>query len=120
MNRSTIGTITLAATLALGGAFALPAGAVDVEAINKAATAADHEALASEYDQEAAAARKEAARHRSMAEAYASGVKYGKVPHSGKGSMKLHCERLVEHFEAQATEAEALAALHRQLAAEKK
>ena len=74
--------------------------------------AADHEALAAEYDQEAAAARKEAAKHREMAAAYAAGVAYGKVGHSGKGSMKLHCERLAEHYESLAKEADSLAALH--------
>lgn len=114
MTRRTMIGLLLAAA-ALGG-FVTPAGAVSVEAVTKASTPADHEALAAEYEQEAAEARKEAAKHRSMAEAYASGVKYGKVGHSGKGSMKLHCERLAEHHESLAEEAEALAALHRELA----
>lgn len=115
MTRSFVTMTLLATATALGGIVA-PAGAVTVEAVTKASTPADHEALAAEYDQEAAAARKEAAKHRDMAAAYSAGVSYGKVGHSGKGSMKLHCERLAEHYESLAKDADALAALHRQLA----
>jgi len=118
MIRSSINATILAATLAAFGSVAVPAGAVSVEAITNASTPADHEAIAAEYDKEAAAARAEAAKHQHMIDAYASGVKYGKVSHSAKGSMKLHCERLVQHYEGLAAEADALAALHRQLATE--
>ena len=119
MIRPSINTLMFATTLAALAGVAIPAGAVSLEAVEKASTPADHEALAAEYDQQAVDARKEAEKHRSMAAAYASGVKYGKVGHSGKGSMKLHCERLAEHYESLAKDAESLAALHRQLATQK-
>jgi len=119
MTRQIITATILAGTVAVFAGFATPAAAVSVEAVKNASTPADHEALAAEYDKEAADAHGEAAKHRKMAETYAAGVKYGKVTHSAKGSMKLHCERLAEHFESVAQDAEALAGLHRQLAAQK-
>jgi len=119
MIRQSVTATILAAAVAAVTGIATPAAAVSVEAVKNASTPADHEALAAEYDKEAADARQQAAKHKHMAESYAAGVKYGKVVGSGKGSMKLHCERLAEHFEAVAQDAEALAGLHRQLATQK-
>jgi hypothetical protein len=109
----------LAAAVGAVTALPMPAGAVSAEEIEKASTPADHEALAAQYQQEASDARAEAAKHLAMAKAYASGVTYAKVQHGGKGAMKLHCERLAEHYDSVAAEADALAAFHSELAAKK-
>jgi hypothetical protein len=114
-----LAAMTLAATVGVLVAMPMAAHAVSPEAVEKASTPADHEALAAQYDQEATEDREEAAKHRAMADTYGSGVTYGKVAHSGKGAMKLHCQRLAEHYEAAAKEADALAAFHRELAGKK-
>ncbi len=79
--------------------------------IEAAQTRADHEALALNYDREAAAARAKAAEHRNMARSYRG--------RSG-GSMEAHCNSLVRNYESVATEFEGLAADHRQMAAQAK
>ena len=79
--------------------------------ISSAKTAADHEALAAEYESEAAAARAKAAEHRKMAESYKTlgGAAIGKL------HLDEHCERLVKSYEKAATESEAMAS-HREMA----
>ncbi len=94
------------------------AGEISGEAIAKAETAADHQALAEAYDAIAADARVQAEKHRKMANAYR-----GKRTPKGRSAitsaaMKLHCTRLASQYEATAAEAEMLADLHRELAAE--
>ena len=76
--------------------------------IEIAVTRADHEALALSYDREAAAARDKAATHRKMAKAYV-GARSGPT-------MQAHCTALVRDYESVATEYDALATLHRQIA----
>jgi hypothetical protein len=120
MIRRTITATILAGALAALVGGATPAHAVSAEEIAKASTPADHQALAAQYAKEAADARAQAAKHRKMAETYTSGVSNPKVSSSTKGSMKLHCERLAHDFDAVAQEADALAAMHRELAAKKK
>jgi hypothetical protein len=78
-----------------------------------AKTAADHEALATHYDQLAADARKEAATHREMAKTYGSGSS------SGKGTfvkMPQHCTAIAKNLEVTAKEYDAMARAHRELA----
>jgi len=118
MIRRHITMLVLGGTMGAFSALPITAQAVSVEAIESADTPAAHEALAAEYEKEAATAREEAAKHRKMADAYASSVSYGKVKHGGRSAMKQHCERLAEHYEASAKEADALAKMHRDLVAE--
>lgn len=77
--------------------------------------AADHEAIASIYDAQAAVAKKKAAEHRRMGESYKGmGTAIGKG--SGASSMAQHCESLVKSFEQEAAQYEAMAQVHRDLA----
>jgi hypothetical protein len=82
--------------------------------ISGAKTAADHDALASRYDQQAAAARAKAAEHRSMGQTYKSfsGGKGG----LGASAMPQHCESLAKSFEEQARMYATMAATERELA----
>jgi hypothetical protein len=82
--------------------------------VSGAKTAADHQALASRYDQEAAQAKAKAAEHRHMGQTYKSysGGKGG----LGGSSMPRHCENLAKSFDEQARMYETMAATERQLA----
>jgi hypothetical protein len=90
-------------------------------AIENAKTAADHEALAAYFEGEAKASRSRAERHRRMSALYG---KYPK-PSGTKGTraslskaMPPHCDKLVASEEAAAGEYDAMAAAHREMAAE--
>ena len=76
-----------------------------------ASTSAEHAALATYYDREAASARASAAEHRSRA------LRYPSIsgPRGG-GSMRAHCNSVAQNYEAIATEYVGLAADHRGLA----
>jgi hypothetical protein len=80
--------------------------------ISAAKTAADHEAIAAQYEREAAAARAEAAEHRKMAESYK------KVGGAGIGKLHLdaHCEKLAKSYDEVAQQDEELAKAHREMA----
>jgi hypothetical protein len=101
-----------AACLAL--AFALSAAPaladdhdVDSSAIESASTPAQHQALADQFKSKAAAARREAARHRAMGKAYAGG-RMARSPQPPS----THCTKLADLYDAQANEYDALAAAH--------
>jgi hypothetical protein len=95
---------------------AQPAAKFDLEkAITEAKTAADHEAIASYYEREAATAKDKAAEHHRLAETYRSMAATGRAPLQPMG---LHCEQLVRTYESEATENAALATAHRQMARE--
>jgi hypothetical protein len=86
------------------------------ELVQNAKTAADHEAIAKLYDDEAAMARKKAAEHRKMGAEYthfAAGGTKGQLAHF---DMPKHCSSLVKSYENAAKEAEAMAAAHREAA----
>ena len=110
--------MSLATVVALVVVLALPSVPVgaeedfDVEkAFGAAKTAADHEAIAAHYDEEAIAAGEKAAKHRKMAASY----KKKGGPEIAKWQLDLHCERLAESYEKAAAESAALALMHRQL-----
>jgi PBP1b-binding outer membrane lipoprotein LpoB len=84
--------------------------------IESATTRADHESLAARYDKEAASARATAVEHRKMAQSYQGMVAGGR----GGASMVAHCNAIVRSQESIAVEFEAMAAAHRQLAAQAK
>jgi type III secretory pathway component EscR len=79
-----------------------------------AKTAADHEALAAYYQEEAKEASAEAKFHENMLRRW-SGPAPGKQSFN---AMKPHCERLIKSYQEAAESYEALAKLHTQLAEE--
>ena len=85
------------------------------KAIMGAKTSADHEAIASYYDREAATAKDKAAEHRRLAETYRNIAATGRAPLQPMG---IHCEQLVRTYESAAAENAALATAHRQMAQE--
>lgn len=85
-------------------------GALEQVLIESATTPQQHEALAKYYDAKAAAARAEAANHRSIAKAYAGG-KFAQV-----AAMKEHCEKLAALYDQQAEQFAMLASMQREQA----
>ena len=81
--------------------------------IQSATTKADHEALATHYEQEAKALQAKAADHRRMGQAYAKSGGYAVA----KGNLLQHCEALAATYERAASENMELAKQHRQLVA---
>lgn len=104
----------IAAVMLSGSAWAaneMPVSATQIEA---AKTPADHEAIATAYDKEAARLESMAKDHVAMARSYraaAVGTK-GSAP----AAMAAHCNKLMTQYEAAAQENRALAAAHRQMA----
>ena len=91
--------------------------------IQSATTKADHEALATHYEQEAKALQAKAADHRSMAQAYAKRGDYLQTKSNlalgyvgTKSSLVQHCDSLASKYQEAAGENLELAKLHRQLA----
>jgi len=110
--------IVVAAALAIAGAAGGSTAWAQSDAAAKvtaAKTAPDHEALAAQYEKQAAAAKAEAATHRRMGEAYK-----GSTTATGKGSgvsaMPQHCDTIAKSFEEQAKMYEAMAGTERELA----
>lgn len=92
-----------------------PAGKMthDMDAmIQSATTKADHEALATHYEEEAKALQAKAAEHRAMAQAYSKGGGYLQT----KSNLLQHCDVLASKYQEAADENLALAKQHRRLA----
>ena len=106
--------VTLAVAVLAGPSVGAGAGEEEkVEAmIESAATRADHEALATYFEQQAAEARASAERHERM------GARYEKTggPAIAKFHLDRHCENLAKAYERAAKENEALASAHRTIA----
>jgi hypothetical protein len=105
-------TVLLALALAQG-ATAFTVANVTAQEVVLPATAAEHEALAKKYRDEAAGHRKSAADHKKMADAYAKShyaPKTGDNPWTVK--MQKHCAALVQDYEKLATDAEKMADFH--------
>ena len=105
-------SLALALALALGGA-AIAVDYAAAQEVTLPATAADHEALAKKYREEAASSRKSATEHKKMAEAYAkehAKPKTGTNPFIVK--MQKHCAALVQDYEKLATDSEKMAEYH--------
>lgn len=109
-------TAIVAVSLPTGWAAAAAEGSATAQKVQAAKTAADHEALAKEYEKEATAAKAKAAEHRSMAEAYKGmpAISGGKV--GAASAMPQHCESLAKSFDQQAEMYSAMAASERELA----
>jgi hypothetical protein len=104
----------LALAFAFAGAPALAGPTAD--AVEKAQTPADHEAIAKTYDEEAKALRAKANDHRQMARRYSRPASF-KGSRVG-GAMEGHCKKLASNYDETAESAEALAADHREMAKE--
>lgn len=83
-----------------------------LQQIEAARAPAEHQALVTYYEREAADARAKAADHRKMARSYQAG--------RGGASMPAHCNSIVSRYEGIATDYDAMAASHRQTAQEAK
>src|SRR5262245_61199012 len=114
---------TMVALVVIAGALCLPAGRTSARPaksmgamITGAKTAADHEALAAQYDKDAADAKAKAAEHRKMGAAYKGqpAVSGGKA--AGVSAMPEHCEGLAKSYEEQAQMYTAMATAERDLA----
>ncbi len=81
--------------------------------ITSASTKADHEALARHFETEASALLAKVEEHKKMDAAYGT-VDYGK---GGAGALGQHCKNLESSYRTAATENEALARIHHELAA---
>ena len=95
------------------GASVIAVETTTAQEVTLPATAAEHEALAKKYREEAASYRKSAAEHKKMAEAYAkehATPKTGTNPWTVK--MQKHCAALVADYEKLATDAEKMAEYH--------
>lgn len=110
-----LGAGTVALMLSTG-ASAKGDPAVDAARIAAAKTAADHEAIARDYQAEAAIAEGRVTAHESMARRYRLGGA-PKASHIARTARILHCDRLVKQYRSTAEENIELAALHRQMAA---
>jgi hypothetical protein len=113
-----IGMAVFAAGLltALVGApsFTAAADEADLAAlVENAKTAADHEAIAKLYDEEAAAARKKVAEHQKMGDSYKHVPAFNPKTQLAHFDMPKHCASLVKSYESAAKEAEEMAAAHR-------
>ena len=101
--------LLLTTALALSGAAAFAQASehsLEDVLIESASTPAQHQALAHHFRAKAEAARKEAARHRSMAKTY-GGTKLTLAE-----AQRKHCTDLAASYDAQATQFDALAAAH--------
>ena len=106
-------TLLIALALA-GGASAQTASPADLAQRAEAArTKGDYEALAADYDKQAAAARAIAAQHRKMAKDSQAMVASGR----GGASMPAHCNAIAGKNEGLDKDYDAMAAGYRQLAA---
>jgi hypothetical protein len=111
-----IGIAVLAAGLlaALVGVPAMAASDKEIATlVENAKTAADHEAIAKLYDEEAATARKKADEHRKMGAKYTHFEAGNPKVQLAHFDMPKHCENLAKSYEAAAKEAEDMAAAHR-------
>jgi hypothetical protein len=79
--------------------------------ITEAKTPADHEAIATDYEQEAQEARRKQTEHQQMRD------EYGKLPVlKTKTGAVAHCDAIAKKYEEIAKDYEALAQMHREMA----
>jgi len=95
-------------------AFALTATASFADDVKVPTTAAEHEALAKQYKDQAAQYKKVADDHRAMAAAYASAHQptNGPTANAGAVKMKKHCEAIAKDADKLASDTEKAADYH--------
>jgi hypothetical protein len=112
----------MAVTTALAAMLLFPAGALraaeepSAEAIKAAKTPAEHNAIADAYAKEATELRQKAADHKAMLASYDKGPGYVKA----KSGLEQHCRSLISLYEKGAKDADAMAKMHRDMAAKAK
>lgn len=88
--------------------------------VEAARTAAEHEALAQQYDDRAARARRQAEQHRALLASYEHGPQYRWIDRvgtpTGMRAMPRHCEQLIRNAEDDARIYTEMAEQHRQWA----
>ena len=115
--RGSLGVTVLVAGLLLG----VPvARGVETQAIKLPETIQDHQAMATSYEQKAAAYRQEAAYHRAMLEkaAEAERINPKAQVHPRYEAMRKHCEPIIRDAEQLASDMSEFAKWHRMRAAE--
>lgn len=105
-----VAAVICSTMLSAGAARAQMAGHDMTDMVKQAKTAADHEALAAQYDKEAADAKERAAEHRQMAQSYKTNMGRG----IGASAMPQHCANLAKFFDQQAAMYEKMAATERE------
>ena len=113
MNVSSAGIFAMGCGLALSGPVVAQASEFNVQQIEVARTPADHEAIASAYEEEAARLDTRAKGHAGMLRLYMLG-ELEDAP--GAISMREHCDRLAKKYSEAAAEARQMAAGHRAVA----
>jgi len=95
-------------------AFAVTASASFADEVKLPATQAEHEALATQYKEQAAQYRRIAEEHKAMAAAYADKHQptNGPTPNAGTTKMKKHCQVIVKDAEKLAADADKAADYH--------
>ena len=82
--------------------------------VELAQSMADHEMVAQRFETEAADFEKKAAEHERLAKHYRSGAGVG--PKGQPASLATHCERIARNLRVAATDARAMARMHRDVA----
>ena len=106
-----------AAALLAVGTPALAADGPTADAVENASTAADHNAIADSYQEQAKHARVRAQAHQSMGTSYGKGPAYRLHP-GRKNSMANHCKRLTDSYNQTADIYDQMANAHREAAAD--
>ncbi len=108
-----IASVLLLSVALVGCASGLDAPSPELQQrIEAARTRSDYEALATYYDQQAAATRAVAVEHRKMAKSYPAMISGGR----GGASMPAHCDSIARMNEGLAGEYEGMAVAYRDLA----
>jgi hypothetical protein len=81
--------------------------------VETAKTAADHEAIAKRFEDEAADLEKQVGEHERLAKRYHSGIGVG--PKTNAASLATHCDNFVKNLRASANDAREMARLHRDM-----
>lgn len=114
---ATVVASAAAAALLAGGVPALAADGPSGDAVENASTAADHNAIADSYEEQAKNARARAQAHHSMGTSYGKGPAYRLHP-GRKNAMTNHCKRLTDSYNQTADTYDQMAKAHREAAAE--
>ena len=93
-------------------------GAADTKSaeMSMPATAAEHNAEAAKYDEEATSLDAKAEHHAKLAKAYRARGGAGSKQATAFGSMATHCDQLADAYRKAAVEARATAQSHREMA----
>lgn len=118
MNRWELSIAATGIVIALAGGALMVTMSPSVAAGEEVAipnTAAEREAEAAKYEQEALDLEAKAARHTELAAHYRARLSGGSKQDSALRSLNQHCKRLANAYQNAAEEARAMAAVHREM-----